>query len=167
MTLNKLFSEGDLIINMMKKEVDTAPFMARNDMLNRWQLVFKDWNSFKQSIKQSTVSIGMSNTDQVLNRGISILERTGDSLARAESVARESEQIGTAVITELGEQRESLVRTRDRLDGTNQELKRASRILSSINRRVLTNKCLLIFIIIFEIAILLGVIYYRIFVKKH
>ena len=152
---------------MMKKEVDTAPFMARNDMLNRWQLVFKDWNSFKQSIKQSTVSIGMSNTDQVLNRGISILERTGDSLARAESVARESEQIGTAVITELGEQRESLVRTRDRLDGTNQELKRASRILSSINRRVLTNKCLLIFIIIFEIAILLGVIYYRIFVKKH
>lgn len=167
MTLNKLFSEGDLIINMMKKEVDTAPFMARNDMLNRWQLVFKDWNSFKQSIKQSTVSIGMSNTDQVLNRGISILERTGDSLARAESVARESEKIGTAVITELGEQRESLVRTRDRLDGTNQELKRASRILSSINRRVLTNKCLLIFIIIFEIAILLGVIYYRIFVKKH
>ena len=167
MTLNKLFSEGDLIINMMKKEVDTAPFMARNDMLNRWQLVFKDWNSFKQSIKQNTVSIGMSSTDQVLNRGISILERTGDSLARAESVARESEQIGTAVITELGEQRESLVRTRDRLDGTNEELKRASRILRSINRRVLTNKCLLIFIIIFEIAILLGVVYYRIFVKKH
>lgn len=167
MTLNKLLSEGDLIINMMKKEVDTAPFMARNDMLSRWQLVFRDWNSFKQSIKQSTVSIGMSNTDQVLNRGISILERTGDSLARAESVARESEQIGTAVITELGEQRESLVRTRDRLDGTNEELKRASRILRSINRRVLTNKCLLIFIIIFEIAILLGVVYYRIFVKKH
>lgn len=152
---------------MMKKEVDTAPFMARNDMLNRWQLVFKDWNSFKQSIKQNTVSIGMSSTDQVLNRGISILERTGDSLARAESVARESEQIGTAVITELGEQRESLVRTRDRLDGTNEELKRASRILRSINRRVLTNKCLLIFIIIFEIVILLGVVYYRIFVKKH
>lgn len=152
---------------MMKKDVDTAPFMARNDMLNRWQLVFKDWNSFKQSIKQNTVSIGMSSTDQVLNRGISILERTGDSLARAESVARESEQIGTAVITELGEQRESLVRTRDRLDGTNEELKRASRILRSINRRVLTNKCLLIFIIIFEIVILLGVVYYRIFVKKH
>jgi vesicle transport through interaction with t-SNAREs protein 1 len=84
---------------------------------------------------------------------------------RAEMVARESESIGTEVINNLGEQRESLVRTRERLDGTNDDLKKTRVLLRSINRRLLTNKCLLIFIILLEITIILVIVYMR-FIKK-
>lgn len=70
------------------------------------------------------------------------------------------------MVNELGVQREALVRTRERLTDTNQDLKKTSVVLRSMNRRVLTNKCLLVVIIVIELAILCGICYYRFAVKK-
>ncbi len=160
-------SEGDAIINLMKREVDLTPVSFRNEMLQNWVSVSGKWNSFKANVRNDSFPFGSNNqsTNQSLSRGISILERTNESVMRAEMVARESESIGTEVIGELGEQRESLVRTRERLDGTNDDLKRTRVLLRSINRRLLTNKCLLIFIILLEITIILFIVYMR-FIRK-
>lgn len=57
-------------------------------------------------------------------------------------------------------------RTRDRLTDANEDLTRTNKILRSMNRRVLTNKCLLIVIIALELAILSGVVYVRFIHKK-
>lgn len=76
-------------------------------------------------------------------------------------VAQESEQIGTEVVNELGVQREALVRTRERLTDTNQDLKKTHSMLKSMNRRVLTNKCLLIVIIVLELVIILSIAWWR------
>jgi len=165
--LNKLCSEGDGILQMMKREVDSTPQLVRSEMQDNWVQVSEQWNSFKTNARNSRpISWNEFSPNETLNRGISILERTNQSVMRAEMVSRESEAIGQEVISELGEQRESLVRTRDRLDGTNEDLRRTRVILRSINRRLLTNKCMLIFIIILEILILLGVVYFR-FIRKH
>jgi len=166
-TLNKLLSEGDAIINLMKREVDLTPVSVKNEMLQNWVSVSGKWNSFKANVRNNSFAFGLNNqsTNQSLSRGISILERTNESVMRSEMVARETESIGTEVIGELGEQRESLVRTRERLDGTNDDLKKTRVLLRSINRRLLTNKCLLIFIILLEIAIILIIVYMR-FIKK-
>jgi vesicle transport through interaction with t-SNAREs protein 1 len=136
-------------------------------MLQNWISVSGKWNSFKTNVRNNSFALGLSNqsANQSLSRGISILERTNESVMRAEMVARESESIGTEVINNLGEQRESLVRTRERLDGTNDDLKKTRVLLRSINRRLLTNKCLLIFIILLEITIILVIVYMR-FIKK-
>ena len=165
MTLNKLCSEGDSIIMMMKREVDSTPVLVRSEMMDNWTRMSQEWKSFKADIRSTGWLSADTSPTNVFSRGISILERTNQSVLRAEMVSRESEAIGQEVITELGEQRESLVRTRDRLDGTNHDLKRSGVILRSINRRLLTNKCLLIFIVILELIILLAVIYIR-FIKK-
>lgn len=162
MTLNKLCAEGDAIILMMKREVDSTPVLVRSEMMDNWRQVSQEWTSYKEELRSNNSLAA----DNVLSRGISILERTNQSVLRAEMVSRESEAIGQEVIGELGEQRESLVRTRDRLDGTNDDLKKTRVLLRSINRRLLTNKCLLIFIIVLEIVVLLAVIYIRFIHKK-
>lgn len=162
---NKLFSEGDTLVNLMKREVDKAPYAAKNEMNQNWLNVSSKWNEFKSKSKNQSVAVTLSPSgpQSTLSQSIGILERTGDSLMRAEQVAMESETVGVEVIADLGEQREQLLKTRERLDGTNVELKRTDVIISSIHRRVLTNKCLLILIIILEVIILVCAIYYRIF----
>lgn len=65
----------------------------------------------------------------------------------------------------LGGQRESLLRTRVRLDETNQNLRRTHLMLRTLHRRVLTNKFFLYLIVIVEILIG-GLLIYGRFFKK-
>lgn len=69
------------------------------------------------------------------------------------------------VVSELTTQRESLLRTRDRLQNTNEELSKSRRILRIMKTNVLYNKCILIVIILLEICILGGLIFIK-FIKK-
>lgn len=85
---------------------------------------------------------------------------------RAEIVARETEEIGTAVTDELGGQREALLRTRSRLTDANQNLRKSHRIIRSINMTLMTNKCLLLVIILLEVGILSAIVFMR-FIRKH
>jgi vesicle transport through interaction with t-SNAREs 1 len=65
------------------------------------------------------------------------------------------------VLSELESQRESLLRTRQRLEDADEELSQARRILKKMYVNILTNKILLGVIIILELAILGGSIYHR------
>nr|CAD7394021.1 unnamed protein product [Timema cristinae] len=66
---------------------------------------------------------------RIVNDGRAILERTGESLARSHTTAIETEEIGTSVISELGDQRETLLRTKQRLAETNEGLSRSRVIM--------------------------------------
>ena len=98
-----------------------------------------------------------------VRQGTAVLERTSQSLYRTTQVALESEEIGTGVIQELSQQREVLVCTRERLTDTDAELGRSRRILKSMSRVAMTNKLVLIVIILLEVCILAGLIYYKFF----
>lgn len=100
-----------------------------------------------------------------VEQGTAVLERTSASIARSTAIAVETEQVGTEVLGELGTQRETLTRTRDRLVDTDGELSRTKRIIRSISHNVLYNKILLIIIILLECAILGAVIYWKFFMK--
>lgn len=65
------------------------------------------------------------------------------------------------IITELGEQRESLLRSKNRLVRTDEELSKTQRALNSIKKNVLTNKLILVLLIVLETAILSGLVYLR------
>lgn len=98
-----------------------------------------------------------------VRQGTTILERTSQSLYRTTQVALESEEIGTGVVEELSQQRETLIRTRERLTDTDDELGRSRRILKAMSRVAMTNKLVLIVIILLELCILAGLIYYKFF----
>lgn len=171
-----MISDGDQMIEAMRKEVDSLPSFVRSEVSLNWSQLNADWTNFKISCKTNPgVIIGGPSLaspgpdfERNLNvvKGIQALERTGQSLMRAQLVAKESEQIGTEVINELGGQRESLVRTRERLDETGYNLKRTHQILRSINRRVITNKFLLIVIIFLELLIIGCLVYWK-FIRPH
>lgn len=54
----------------------------------------------------------------LLIQGSESLNNASQSIARSQRIAVESEQIGTDIIEELGQQREQLDRTRDRVRRT-------------------------------------------------
>ena len=65
-------------------------------------------------IKHFIQSIESSQRARLL-QGTQSLNETSNSLARIHTVAAETDEIGTEIITELGMQRETLVRTKDRV----------------------------------------------------
>lgn len=99
---------------------------------------------------------------QTVLEGRQILERTSASLARSNQVAIETENIGTEVINELGEQRETLLRSKRRLDNANENLTKSRVILNAMKRNVMYNKLVLILIIICELVILGGLLFMKI-----
>lgn len=97
--------------------------------------------------------------------GRQILERTSASLARSNQVAIETENIGTEVISELDEQRESLLRSQRRLDDANADLSKSGALLLAMKRNVFYNKLTLFLIIVFEAICLVGLIILKL--KRH
>jgi vesicle transport through interaction with t-SNAREs protein 1 len=104
-------------------------------------------------------------TRRTVLEGRAILERTADSLARSQNTAAETERVGEEVVSELSAQRETLLRSRQRLADTDQELSRTHVLLRKMKLHVLTNKIILIVIILLEICILAAVCYMKFFRK--
>lgn len=93
--------------------------------------------------------------------GRQILERTSASLARSNQVAIETENVGTEVISELGEQREALLRSQRRLESANDDLSKTNAILRAMKRNVFYNKLTLILIIVLEVFCLGGLLFVK------
>ncbi|TMW52985.1 hypothetical protein DOY81_001933, partial [Sarcophaga bullata] len=104
------------------------------------------------------MSRSFNNQEQLAANTYDVLQRTGESLQRSNQIAFETEQIGTEVLSELSEQRESLLRSTRRLENADDDLSQSRSIIRKLQREVLYNKLILILIIVFELAILVGLI---------
>uniref|UniRef100_A0A8C9R8Y5 Vesicle transport through interaction with t-SNAREs 1B n=1 Tax=Scleropages formosus TaxID=113540 RepID=A0A8C9R8Y5_SCLFO len=92
--------------------------------------------------------------------GTESLHHATQSIKRSQHIAAESEHIGSDIVEELGEQREQLDRTRDRVRDTCGNNGRIADIFT-----LMTNKMLLSLIILMEIGILGAVVYLKFFHK--
>ena len=81
------------------------------------------------------------------------------------SLSLEALIAGNVIITDLGAQRETLERTRARLGEAGEDLSRSRRVLRRMYTGVVSNKIILIVIILVEIGILAGVTYWK-YIKK-
>ena len=102
-------------------------------------------------------------TRHTVLEGHAILERTAESLARSQHTAEETERVGEEVVSELSAQRETLLRSRQRLADTDHELSQTHVLLRKMKLHVFTNKIILIIIILLEICILAAVCYIKFF----
>jgi vesicle transport through interaction with t-SNAREs protein 1 len=82
---------------------------------------------------------------------------------RSQQVTIETEQVGGEIVSDLGLQRETLERTRVRLQETNAELSQSRKVLRRIYMGVIQNKIVLILIILTEIGIIGALIYWKFF----
>ncbi|XP_006113460.1 vesicle transport through interaction with t-SNAREs homolog 1B [Pelodiscus sinensis] len=179
--------EANETLREMEEELKYAPVSFRNQMMNRIRAYKRDLAMFQREMKSTDLGLcpgsrgdtkyGIYTTENeqtthlqsqrvLLLQGTDSLNRATQSIDRSHRIAAETDQIGTEIIEELGDQREQLERTKSRLVNTNENLSKTRKILRSISRRVITNKLLLSVIILIELAILGGVVYYKFFRKS-
>ncbi|CAG5866792.1 unnamed protein product [Menidia menidia] len=96
----------------------------------------------------------------LLLQGTESLNSATQSIERSQRIAAETEHIGSDIIEELGEQREQLDRTRNRVSPES-----GLRLSTEVDLKLVTNKLLLAVIIIMELAILGAVVYLKFFRK--
>lgn len=178
--------EAEEVLQGMEEELRVAPPSYRNAMNTKLRLYRRDLGKLQQDMKNLAPGFGSSHfpsegghqgvyTSQnqqsthlqsqraLLLQGTESLNNASQSIERSQRIAVETEQIGTDIIEELGEQREQLDRARDRLVDTGENLSRSRKILRTMSRRLMTNKLLLGVIILMELAILGAVIYLKFF----
>lgn len=183
-TINKMFLDGDKLLEQLKAEAERCPASVAAEMSGRLFAVRNEWAAFRKTARRPALLSSVGGADYglsgsssssssvggtrsaVLQQGIDSLQSTGVSLHRAEMAARESEEIGASVLDELNSQREQLLGARGRLDEGNANLRRSGKLIRHLNMGLATNKCLLLLIIALEIVILLVVVYLK-FIRQH
>merc|ERR1712226_1797580 len=166
-------------LQSMEREVSIAPAEFRTMMNAKLRSLQRDVDAINREIKSVRTNQSISRgggypgsssiydprTDiatleerqrQQVMFGTDVLNRASESVARTQRVAAENEEIGVEI---LGAQREQLQRTSRKLDETKAELSRSRKLLNTMHRRVISNKILLMGIILFEVIILIAVIY--------
>lgn len=68
------------------------------------------------------------------------LNRTSQRIQNSQRIGEESEAIGAGVLTELGTQRETIIRTAHRVQSVDANLGKSKRLLNAMSRRVMTNQ---------------------------
>lgn len=179
--------EAEEVLQGMEEELRAAPSSHRNAMSTKLRLYRRDLGKLQRDMKVSAPpgfgspnqpgegshrgiyssenqqSTHLQSQRALLLQGTEALNNASQSIERSQRIANETEQIGTDIIEELGEQREQLDRTRNRLVNTGENLSRSRKILRAMARRLVTNKLLLGVIIVMELAILGAVIYLKFF----
>lgn len=177
--------EAEEVLQGMEEELRIAPSSYKNAMSTKLRLYRRDLGKLQRDMKNSEPRLGFSSQPglgsqsiyssqnqqsthvqsqrALLLQGSDSLNNATQSIERSQRIAAETEQIGTEIIEELGEQREQLDRSRNRLVNTGENLSRSRKILRAMSRRLVTNKLLLAVIILMELAILGAVIYLKFF----
>ncbi|XP_037550440.1 vesicle transport through interaction with t-SNAREs homolog 1B [Nematolebias whitei] len=180
--------EAEEVLQGMEEELRVAPPAYKNSMSTKLRIYRRDLGKLQREMKSAASRFDSSSqslpgghhgvyssqneqsTQQQTQRALLLegtehLNNATQSIERSQRIAVETEQIGTNIIDELGEQREQLDRTRDRLVNTGENLSRSRKVLRAMSRRLMTNKLLLAIIILMELAILGAVIYLKFFKK--
>ncbi|XP_053553816.1 vesicle transport through interaction with t-SNAREs homolog 1B [Bombina bombina] len=180
--------EANEMLVEMEEELKYAPTSFRNQMMSKLRTYKKDIVKLQREVRSTDLGVGpglSSNENRwgiysqeneqsthlqaqrnLLLQGTESLNRATDSIARSHQIAAETDAIGSDIIEELGGQREQLERTKGRLMDTSENLSRSRKILRSMSRKIVTNKLLLSVIILLELAILGGLVYYKFFRKS-
>ena len=184
-----LVEEAGKAADEMESEARIAPLQFRAEMLAAVRAARRDLANKQQQLTraragragsgagreegrvggEATAGQGAGQLDQHRQQvlaGTEILSRTGESLQRAQQVAVETDAVGNEIIGDLGSQREALERSRARLVESDLELSRTRRILRKMYLNVFSNKIILGLIILIEIGILCGVIYWKYGAKR-
>ncbi|CEI88500.1 hypothetical protein G6F70_007857 [Rhizopus microsporus] len=180
--------EADEILGQMEMEVLNVPTPSRTRLQAKLRLYKSEVEKLKRDLRRTTAIIpkntdreellgGLGNNDDLQSdydastmdqrqRLLSGTERLAQSSRRLEDshrLALETEGIGINILSTLKGQRETLIRARDTLAEADSHIDKASRTLKGMARRMATNKLITAAIIIILIALIVLVIWSKLF----
>jgi len=176
--MEKQSEDISALLNVMMEEGQSAPGAYRTGMISKVRGYRYQLDKLKKDIAKAT-AMSVGGRDDLLeeppnpatlqrNRmveGLDRLAKGSDSIERSHRIAAETDEVGVQIISSLEDQRESLLRSRDKVKQTHADLGRSRRILNSMAIKLATNKVILVVIIFLELCILGAVIYLK-FIKK-
>lgn len=175
--VNAEISQAEALLRRMDLEArglapeDKTPLLAK---LREYKV---DLNSLKQKNRSNASSGGgddlaraelglggdyttSSQRERLLDSTAS-LERTGDRLKQSQQTLYETEELGTGILQDLHRQRETIVRSRNTLHTADDNISQSRRILGVMARRMVTNKMIMSGTILFLLATIFIIVYYR------
>lgn len=167
----KEVEEAEDLLQEMEMESRDAPPAYRAKLQNKMTRYKADLDRLKRELGSSNDRAQLfgggdmqSYEDNQRGRILDTTDRlhqTSDRLANTQRIAAESEAIGHNIMSDLGQQRETIERTRYKVHDVDQNLGRSRKLLNSMSRRIMTNKMIMISIVF----ILLGILGLTIYLK--
>ncbi|KAF7730674.1 hypothetical protein EC973_001623 [Apophysomyces ossiformis] len=183
--IEREIDEADEIIGQMELEIVNIPAPSRTRLQAKLRLHKSECETLKRDLRRATaVAPKSSDREELLGglgdysgdldastmdqrqRLLSGTERLGESSRRLEEshrLALETEGIGINILSTLKGQRETITRARDTLAEADSYIDKASRTLKGMARRMATNKMITAAIILILIALIVLVIYSKLF----
>ncbi|XP_033628626.1 vesicle transport through interaction with t-SNAREs homolog 1B-like [Asterias rubens] len=177
--------EAGLVLQEMEEEAKPAPGTYRSQMVAKVRNFRRDMDKISRDLKRASGSgssrselfHSQSNFDNQVNaaqssqrskllQGQDTLNRTSQSLDRTHRIAAETDEIGVGIIDELDGQKEQLLNAKDKLENMDSSLGKSKQILNTIGRRIITNKLILVGIILVEAVILGLIVYFKFFASS-
>eukprot|EP01135_Chromosphaera_perkinsii_P003977 Nk52_evm20s265 gene=Nk52_evmTU20s265 len=155
-------------VSDMKGELRNIPSAYRPKLARKCEKFSGEVNDLRNQLRNYQGRDSADGSDygaidprQRLLRSHDTVNRTSERLENSHRIALESESIGVGVLNELSTQRETIIRTRDHLGDTDQNLGRSGRILRTMSRRVVTDRAIVASIIMVLILILAMIVYIK------
>ncbi|XP_046864744.1 vesicle transport through interaction with t-SNAREs homolog 1A-like [Xenia sp. Carnegie-2017] len=174
--VEKLFDEVKELLEQMDLEAREQPAPDKTKLCNRVKTYEKEVQKLEQELKKAQVKFGDYEADrnELLNSDFTSssedqrtrllnnterLERSSNQLDDGYRMCIETEEMGTVIMDNLQRDREVMMRTRERLRNTDQNLGKSSRILTGMMRRIVQNKIIMAVICLIIIGAISFVIY--------
>ncbi|KAL3875797.1 hypothetical protein ACJMK2_033713 [Sinanodonta woodiana] len=172
--VEKFFDEVSELLEQMELEVKELPAKDRQKYKTRLSSYKIELSKLQGDMKRA--KLGLSNRDELLGDDMNDsedqrarlldntekLERSSRKLEHGYRVVLETEQIGAQVLEDLSVQRQTIERSRNRLDEMNTTLGRSSRVLSGMMKRLIQNKILLLVLGVVILVVIVLAIYFTV-----
>jgi len=90
------------------------------------------------------------------------LNKTGDRIQHGRQQLLETEELGVSILQDLHRQRQTITHARDTLHGADDNIATARRVLSTMSRRMMTNKLIMAGIALLLVGAIGLIMYYKI-----
>ncbi|KAH3872635.1 vesicle transport through interaction with t-SNAREs homolog 1A-like [Dreissena polymorpha] len=169
---DKLFDELAELLEQMELEIKELP--AKDKQKYRTRLASYKAENKKLLADMKRAKLGLNAREELLGEEVNdsedqrtrlldnteTLERGSRRLQDGYRVILETEQMGAQILNDLSDQRETIQRSRNRLEETNTALGKSSRVLSGMMKRIIQNKVLLVFVIFIILFVIVMAIYF-------
>lgn len=169
--VDKLFDELSELLEQMELEIKDLPAKDKQKYRTRLASYKSENKKLQEDLKRA--KLGLNAREELLGEegndsedqrarlldNTEKLERGSRRLQDGYRVIMETEQVGAQILTDLSDQRETIQKSRKRLEETNTALGKSSRVLSGMAKRIIQNRILLVFVILIILFVIVMAIY--------
>lgn len=140
--------KAENLLRQIKIDATCLPIYEKQEIMSKCVKYNGQLSQIKKQIRDKEQERLFSEKIEVkLNSSTALLERQGDNLELSKRVSLESEQIASSTMTVLKTQRSQLQKSSSNAKEIQENLSKSNRMITSIQRRSLTNKLIMLCII--------------------